>query len=103
MLAVAYLIYLHYSTSDPKHEIIEKYVGFMSHDYGKVYFLLFCAMLVFPMDSGCKAGTGSCENNDWVNYLAGCVLSAVAIVNVMGVCRSRRKVRDQEKQDEKQK
>ena len=74
--------------------MVEKYVGFMSHAFGKVYFLLFCAMLVFPMDGKCIAGPGSCENNDWVNYLAGCGLSGVAIINIMGACKDRRKERE---------
>ena len=86
MLLFALIIYFHMTPGSSKHEFIEKYMGFVGDDYGKVFFLLFAACLVFPMDGPCPDGR-PCENNDWANYVVGCGLSVTACVNIMGVCK----------------
>ena len=54
MVLIAYLIYLNMSKGDPKHEFVVKYFGFIDTSIGKVFFLLFSAMLVFPFDGKCN-------------------------------------------------
>lgn len=82
---------------DKNHETLALQAGFIGDEVGKVYFLLFAAMIVYPMDGACPdQKTGACENNDWVNWLVGSGLSAAACVNIIGVCKERRARKAQE-------
>tara|TARA_B110000285_G_C14927481_1_gene515724 strand:+ start:282 stop:809 length:528 start_codon:yes stop_codon:yes gene_type:complete len=102
MLIVSYLIYVHMSEGD-QNKVLSHYAGFTNTDFGKVYFLLFAAMLVFPFESTCMHGVGTCENNSWVNFGVGIGLSAVASVNIMSICKKKRTKREDAKEEAKQK
>ena len=55
------------------------------------------------MNDNCITGAEQCENNSWVNLGVGCGLSAVATINIMSICKTKRKVKADLKEEEKRK
>ena len=53
MFMFAGIIFILMREDDPKRVMLVHYAGFLEDDYGRVFFLLFTAMFVYPMDGNC--------------------------------------------------
>jgi hypothetical protein len=89
MFALAGLIFILMREDDPRRVLIVHYAGFLEDDYGRVFFLLFSAMFVFPMDGSCQMEKG-CSNNSWANWVAGLFLSTAAIINIIKIFKAKK-------------
>ena len=73
------------------HEKTVYNLGFLRGSLSKAMFLLFAAALVFPMDGTCKIDSTLCSDGDqYVNYGAGLILSVIASVQILKVCRTQK-------------
>lgn len=53
MFLFAGLIFILMREDDPRRVLVLHYAAFLEDDYGRIYFLLFVAMFVYPMDGSC--------------------------------------------------
>jgi len=53
MFMFSALIFILMREDDPRRVIIVHYAAFLEDDYGRIFFLLFAAMFVYPMDGSC--------------------------------------------------